>query len=141
MKKKLFLILLVFALGACHGKEVKQPSPESRLSLETFAVIETIRDAFVKNEIEIIRTHSTADGYKDITANKKPSESVELTFTPRWVEIDGDQVTVNVTWKSKWRASGGVISDRGMAVFVLEGRPLKVAKILRANPFLFPEQK
>ncbi len=138
-KTFIFLVFAVF-LSNCSSKEVKPPTPESRTSLEAFALAETIKDAFMKNDISVLRNNSTDAGYKDVTLNKTPFDSVELEFTPRWVEIEDNKVVLNVTWKSQWGASGKTISDRGMAVFVLEDRPLKLAKILRSNPFIFPEK-
>jgi hypothetical protein len=47
---------------------------------------------------------------------------------------------LNITWKSKWTVQGKQLEDRGMAVFVMEGRPLKLSRIMRANPFVAPQQ-
>ena len=140
MKKVVLVLCAVFMLFACGKKEVKPASVESRTSLEAFALAETIRTAFVTNDKETLRLDSTPEGYKDITANTKNFDSVELTFTPRWVDIDGADVTLNVAWKSAWTVAGKKTEDRGMAVFQLEGKPLKVSKILRGNPFIVPAQ-
>lgn len=140
IRKTFILVVLAFFVYSCSSKEVKQPTPESKTSLEAFALAETIKGAFIKNDMAAIRNNSTEAGYKDVTLNKTPFDSVELTFTPRWVEIEDNKVTLNVAWKSQWGASGKTISDRGMAIFVLEDRPLKLAKILRSNPFIFPEK-
>ncbi|TAN39868.1 MAG: hypothetical protein EPN25_09800 [Nitrospirae bacterium] len=141
MKRTAVLLFVVFILAACGGKkEVKQASPESVASAEAFALAETIREAFVKNDRVALQKNSTADGYRDITASKKGFDQIELAFTPRWVEISGSQLNLNVSWKSAWTNAGRKVEDRGMAVFVMEGKPLKVSKILRANPFIYPEQ-
>lgn len=140
MRNKVFLLAFIVLLFSCGSKEVKPVSPESKISLEAFALAETIRAAFIKNDLFSLQNNSTPEGYKDITVNRRPFDGVELTFTPRWVEIEGGQTTLNVAWKSRWTASGKVFTDRGMAVFVLEGSPLKVSKVLRGNPFIFPEK-
>ncbi|MHB8881540.1 MAG: hypothetical protein ACYC69_08560 [Thermodesulfovibrionales bacterium] len=141
MKRIAVVLIAVFMLVSCGGKkEVKQASPESVASAEAFALAETIREAFVKNDRVTVQKHSTADGYRDITASKKGFDQIELAFTPRWVEISGSQLNLNVSWKSAWTNAGKKVEDRGMAVFVMEGKPLKVSKILRANPFIYPEQ-
>lgn len=124
---------------SCGKEKIKPVSGESGQALEAFALAETIREAFIKNDMDTLRENSTEDGYRDITANSKDFDSLELTFTPRWVEIEGQEIYLNIAWKSSWTSSGKQVEDRGMAVFVLEGRPLKVAKILRANPFSHPE--
>jgi hypothetical protein len=127
-------------LFSCGKKEVKIASQESKTAEESFALAEKIRDAFIKNDRDTIQKNTTESGYKNITSNRKSYESVELAFTPRWVEIEKDKVMLNVTWKGKWSAGGKKTEDRGMAIFVMEGRPLKISGILRTNPFIFPEQ-
>jgi hypothetical protein len=69
----------------------------------------------------------------------KRFDSVELTFTPRWVEVEDSTVYLNVAWKGTWIVTGKQIEERGMAIFVLEENPLKLSKVLRANPFRQPE--
>ncbi len=140
MKKAFILLSAVLFLFACGKKEVKPVSSESKTSLEAFALAETIENAFLKKDKETIRQNATPDGFQDVMANTKPYDSVEITFMPRWVEIDDAKVTLNVSWKSTWTAAGRKAEDRGMAVFLMEGRPLKLSKIVRGNPFVFPEQ-
>jgi hypothetical protein len=137
----LMMLLAAVALVSCGKKEVRPPTQESKTALEAFALADKIKDAFMKKDIEAIRVDSTESGYKEVTANRKSYDSVELTFNPRWVEIEQDKVTLNIAWKSTWTAGGKETEDRGMAVFVMEGRPLKLSGILRTNPFTFPEQQ
>lgn len=140
--KNIALILLVCCLAvACSGKkEVKQVSPESRTATEAFTLAEAVKTAFIKNDTATLQKNSTDTGLKDITANRKSFDSVAITFTPRWVEIEGSQLMVNIAWKSSWTVSGRRSEERGMAVFVMEGTPLRVSKILRANPFVFSDK-
>ena len=111
-------------------------SQESKITLEAFALAETVKNAFIVKDNITLKKSSTESGYKDITANTRVFDSVELTFTPRWVDIENNQLHVNISWKSTWIVSGRSTDERGMAVFVMEGTPLKVSKILRANPFI-----
>ena len=140
MKKILLIVLAGVLLVSCGGKEVKQVSQESKTGTEAFALAETIKNAFVVKDAITLRKNSTEAGYKDITANTRTYDSVELTFTPRWVEIEHDKLHVNISWKSTWVISGKSIDERGMAVFTMEGTPLKVSGILRGNPFICPEK-
>ena len=139
MKKIALLIFAVALLVSCSKKEVKQVSQESKTASEAFAVAETIKAAFLKKDSATIQKNTSDIGFRDVTANKKVYDSVDITFTPRWIEIEGDRLLVNISWKSSWTISGRKADERGMAVFVMEGNPLRVAKILRANPFVFPE--
>jgi hypothetical protein len=140
MKKIALLLLASLLLLSCGGKkEVKQVTQESKAATEAFGVAETIRNAFVKKDSATIQRNATEAGFKDITAGRQVFDSVDITFTPRWVEIEGDKILVNISWKSTWMRSGIKSDERGMAVFVMEGNPLKVTGILRANPFILQE--
>lgn len=141
MKKILFVLLAGLMLVSCGKTEVKKESPESKLTQEAFRLAETVKDAFIVKDTITLRKNSTEAGYRDITANTRGYDRVELSFKPRWVEIDGDQLQMNISWTSKWMMSGRATEERGMAVFLMEGTPLKVSKILRGNPFLVPEQQ
>lgn len=140
MKKIALLLLASVLLVSCGGKkEVKQVTQESKTATEAFGVAETIKNAFIKKDLATIQKNSTEAGFKSIAAGKQVFDNVDITFTPRWAEIEGDQMTVNISWKSSWILSGRKIEERGMAVFVMEGNPLRVTKILRANPFILQE--
>jgi hypothetical protein len=140
MKKIAFFLFIGLIFASCGKKEIKQVSQESKITQEAFAVIEKIKNAFADNDNTTLQQNSTSEGFKDITSNKKTFESVEIIFTPRWVEIGDKKVEVNIAWQCAWMGSGRKTEERGMAVFILEGSPLKVSKILRANPFVYPEQ-
>ena len=141
MKKIALVLLVCCAAVSCGGKkEVKQVSQESKAATEAFVLAETIKDAFIANNLDTLQKNSTTEGFRDITANTKTFDRVELSFTPRWVEIESSQLMLNIAWKSTWMRSGQQSEERGMAVFVMEGTPLRVSKILRANPFVFPEK-
>ena len=133
--------IIVALLVSCGGKkDVKPVSQENRSAQEAFSVVEVIRDAYVRKDFPAIQRVSTDDGYREIFNSLRHFDSVELTFTPRWVEMEKSSVSLNVAWKGSWTVGSAVTSERGMAVFLLEGRPLKVSKIVRGNPFKYPER-
>jgi hypothetical protein len=101
MKKILLIVLAGVMLVSCGKKEVKQVSQESKISMEAFALVETVKNAFVVKDTITLRKNSTEEGYKGITANTRTYESVEFTFTPRWVEIENDKLHVNISWKAR----------------------------------------
>lgn len=140
MKKILLLLILSVILISCGKKEIKQISQESKITQEAFALTETIKKAFILKDNITLQKNSTEAGYIDITTNTKKYDSVEFIFIPRWVNIENDQLHVNISWKSSWVVSGRSKEDSGMTVFLMEGSPLKVSKILRGNPFIYPEQ-
>jgi len=140
MRKIALLLSIALLLLSCGKKEVKPVSKDSRATQEAFALAETIKNAFINKDMTALQKNSTEEGYKHITASKKGFDSVELTLTPRWVELEGNRILLNISWKSSWTLSGKKTSDRGMSVFVMEGSPLKLTKILRANPFIYPEE-
>jgi len=136
----LLLCLTIIFLASCGKKEVKPVSQESRTALEAFGLAEKIKTAFTERDLATLKSSSTEKGYADIMTNSKPFDTVSLNFTPRWVEIEDNKILLNIAWKSTWNVSGSSVEDEGMAVFVFEGRPLKLAGILRANPFVLPEK-
>lgn len=136
-------ILLVFIailfLLSCGKKEVKIVSPESKIAQEAFRLVETIRNAYIKNDRETLERNSTNDGYRELIGAIKNFDSAELTFTPTRVDIESSVVSLNISWKGTWVVKDKKTEDRGMAVFVFEGMPLKLAQVQRANPFRQPE--
>ncbi len=136
----IFIYLIgVLLLLSCGKKEVKLVSPESKIVQEAFGLVETIRNAYIKNDRETLEKNSTNDGYRELIGAIKSFDSAELTFTPTRVEIENSAVSLNISWKGTWVVKDKKTEDRGMAVFVLEGMPLKLARVQRANPFRQPE--
>lgn len=133
------LVLLALLLLSCGKKEVRPVSPESKIAQEAFGLAETIRNAYIKNDRETLERSSTKNGYRELIGVIKSFDTAELTFTPTWVEIENSAVSLNISWKSTWVVKDKKIEDRGLAVFVFEGRPLKLSQVLRANPFRQPE--
>jgi hypothetical protein len=134
-----FILSLIFLLASCGKKDVKPVSEDSKIAQEAFRLAEVIKDAYINNDRSTIERNSAKDGYKEIIEVRKSFDSAELTFTPRWVEIEGTTVHLHVAWNGTWIVKGQRTEDRGLAVFVMEGNPLKVVKVLRENPFKQPE--
>jgi len=133
-------VLLVF-IAACGGKkEIKTVSRESTMAQDAFAVAEAVRGAYARKDFTAITDKCTKEGYRDIIDSLRHFDSVDLTFTPRWVEIDKSKVYVNIAWKGTWVVGKDTIRERGMAVFQMEETPMKLSKIVRGNPFKYPER-
>jgi len=130
---------LIFLLASCGKKEVKQVSEDSKTAQEAFMLAEAVKNAYTKKELSAIEKNTTEQGYKDIIEARKNFDSAELSFTPHWVEIEDSKVNLHISWNGTWIAKGKKTEDRGLAIFVMEGRPLKLAKVLRDNPFRNPE--
>jgi hypothetical protein len=124
---------------ACGGKEVKQPSQESQLVLEAFDVAEKLKDAYIHKDRKSLELHTTVDGHRELISSLKNFDHAEITFTPTWAEIEDSSVRLTISWKGTWLISGKTTEERGIAVFILQGTPLKLAQIQRANPFRQPE--
>lgn len=137
----ILLFVALFVLSACGGKkEVKQVSMESRIARDAIGIIESIKESYIKKDLSSISERATKEGYRDIMDSIKHFDSVELTFTPRYVEIEQTKVYLNIAWKGTWLVGNETFRERGMAVFLLEGNPLRLSKILRGNPFKYPER-
>jgi hypothetical protein len=139
LRKTLVLLLVLAALGACSKKEVKPQSEDSKLAVEAFSAAEGMRKAYVAKDFEALRKYATEDGYRSIEKHFGDFDKAELEFANRWVEIEGERLTLNVAWEGTWTVRGEERNGRGMAVFQFEGRPLKLERILRASPFSVPE--
>jgi hypothetical protein len=134
-----YFLILILLLASCSKKEVKHVSEESKIAQEAFRLAETIKDAYIRNDRATLERNSTKDGYRELIGAIKSFDSAELTFTFGRVEIEDSVAYLHVLWKGTWIVKGKRTEDRGMAIFVLEGRPLKLAQVLRANPFRQPE--
>lgn len=135
----LLIFIALFFQVSCGKKEIKQVSPESKLTQEAFELAETLKSAYIRKDRETLEDNSTRDGYRELVGAIKNFESADLTFTPTWVEIKDSTVRLTISWKGTWTIKGKTTEDRGIAIFVLEGSPLKLAQVMRANPFRQPE--
>ena len=135
-----FVGLLIFLLlMSCGKKEVKPVSQESKLAQEAFQVAETLKQAYIKNNRSTLENNSTNDGYRELIGVMKKFDKVELTFTSTWVEIKDSSVYLSVSWKGVWTVGTKSSEERGLAILVLEGTPLKLVRVQRDNPFRQPE--
>ncbi len=135
----LYGLIILFLLSSCGKKEIKPISEESRIAQEAFRLAEVIKEAYIKNNHITIQRNSTKDGYKELIGVMKSFDDVELTFIPKKVEIEDSTIYLTLTWNGIWIVRGKRIEDRGLAIFVMEGRPLKLSRVIRENPFRQPE--
>jgi hypothetical protein len=139
MRRTLIVLISILFLVSCGGKEVKKVSPESKLVQEAFEFAETLKNAYLRNDRISLERNSTQEAYKELIGGIKKFNSAELTLTPTWVEIQDSTIKLTVSWKGTWTVTGKTTEERGIAIFVLEGIPLKLVQIQRANPFRQPE--
>jgi hypothetical protein len=132
-------IFFATLLMSCGKKEVKPVSQESKLAQEAFELAETLKNAYMKKDRETFADNCTNDGYRELIGVIKQFDKAELTFTPTWVEIKDSSVYLSVSWKGIWTIGTKSREERGLGVFVLEGKPLKLARIQRENPFRQPD--
>ncbi len=139
MRKVLFMAMAVLLLGACGKKEVKVQTEDSKLAVEAFALAENLREAYVKKKFSAWEGYSTDRGLRDLNRDLGEFDKVELSFSNRWLEIEDERLVLNVAWEGTWTIRGRERQERGMAVFELTGRPLRLNKILRSSPFTNPD--
>lgn len=138
--KLISIFFILFAFVSCGKKEVKTASYEAKISQEAFSLAETLRAAYVKRDFSAIAEISTQEGYRNILDNIRHFDTAELTFTPKWVELEKQKIYLNIAWKGTWVVSGETTRERGMAVFLFEGTPLKLSRVVRGSPFIYPER-
>jgi hypothetical protein len=140
MKKALILLLIaVLPLLSCGKKEVKKVTDESKTAQEAIVLAEEIKEAYLKRDLAVIEKNTTKEGYRELLGAIKRFDKAELTFSPKWVEIEKTSVSMKIAWSGKWFVGGQTTEERGTAIFIFEGSPLKLSRILRANPFRQPE--
>jgi len=139
MYKVVILSALIIFFASCGKGEVKKVSVESKIAQEAFRLAEVIRDSYIKNDRITLQKNSTKDGYRELIGAIKSFDSAELVFTPRWVEIEDSTVYLHISWNGTWIVKGKRNEERGVAIFVLEESPLKLAQVIRENPFRQPE--
>ncbi len=142
--KKLFtfsflMISALFVFSACSKKQIKPVPQDVTLSQQAFSVLDQVRKAYLEKNDQALKNLTTEEGYSELQKETKPFDSAQLTFDPRWVEMKGETVTVNVEWNGTWVKAGKKTSDRGMAIFELNDRPLKLNRILKGSPFKDPQ--
>lgn len=136
----IYLLMLVLLVVSCGGKrEVKRETEESRIAKEAVAIVEMVKEAYMKKDIETIMRHVSKDTSFSITKDFQRFDFAELIFKPVFTEIQADKVILNISWQGKWYRGSDIFEDRGMVVFIMTNKPLKIDKILRANPFFMPE--
>ncbi len=134
------IVVVCSLIAACGGdKETKKVSEESQLATEAFALAETLRNAYLKNNRKVLEKNSTQDAYRELIGAIKDFDRAELSFTPTWVEILDSTVQLTISWKGVWTVNQKTFEERGSALFVFEGRPLTLAGVQRDNPFRQPE--
>lgn len=142
MKKALIIpiiLLAMFSLVSCSKKEVKQVTDDSKTAQEAIIVSEAIKDAYLKRNLMDIEKNATKEGYREVLGAMKSFDKAELTFMPKWIDMDKTSVSLKIAWNGTWVVKDQTTEERGLAIFVFEGRPLKLTRILRANPFRQPE--
>lgn len=138
--RKILILSLILLLFACGGKkQVKQPSSEYLYTTEAFKVVDEIRVAYQKKDNAGIRKNCSESAYREIIASIKPFDKVEIEFIPVLVEMEEDSIRLYVSWNGRWSYLGTEIEERGLTSFLLKGNPPKVEKILRGNPFKYPD--
>jgi hypothetical protein len=53
--------------------------------------------------------------------------------------MEKDGYKLYVSWNGKWSYLGNETEQRGLAIFLIKGNPPKVERILRGNPFRYPD--
>ncbi len=139
MKKLLIILIALSFLISCGKKEVKQVTYESKIAQEAFTVAETIKEAYLKRNLSEIEKNSTKEGYRELLGAMKSFDRANLIFEPKWIEIGKSTVSLKIVWNGTWVVREQTSEERGTAIFVFEGSPLKLSHILQANPFRQPE--
>ncbi|MEN2986192.1 MAG: hypothetical protein ABDH16_06025 [Thermodesulfovibrionaceae bacterium] len=131
------LFLLIFSCGS--KKQVRVPSFEYTYTNQAFKVVDELRQAYQNKDNLGIRKNCSESAYREIIASIKPFDKAELEFTPVFAEIEADTLRLYISWNGRWSYIGKETEERGLAIFLMRGSPPKVEKIIRGNPFKYPD--
>lgn len=137
------ILLLLLPLISCGKKAIKPPQ-DVATAKDAITLIEELKVAYLEKKRTKLETLSTKKGYISLIGSIKEFNSAELEFTPKWVDIEGDRVDLQLSWEGIWKVTRGEgpetsYHEKGLAVFILRGSPLRLDEIMRDNPFRQPE--
>ncbi|MBI4698030.1 MAG: hypothetical protein HY758_03745 [Nitrospirae bacterium] len=130
------LIILVFISG-CSGKDKVKPSADSLLTTEALNDISIVRTAYQDKNNSALQNYLAPELYESISKQMFFDRN-DLSLSPQIVRIIGTEVMVTVNWQGVWTMKSEARKDRGVAIFVFEGSPMKLVRIDGDHPFLIP---
>lgn len=136
-KNQVIFITLILTLLGCGGKDKVKPSADYLLTTEAIETINVLKTAYQGKDIIKLKGISSSE-IADRVAGGLFFDSAELSFAPRTVRIKDQSVMVNTNWQGTWIINNNTFKNRGIAVFVFEGSPLKLVRIDGDNPFHTP---
>lgn len=143
-KASTVLIILSFIFLSCGGKDKVKPSADSLLATEAIKSINIIKIAYQEKNKDILQNHLDSVIAESVL-KELFFDKAELSFTPRMVQIDASIVMVNLNWQGTWLVKGNSLKNRGVAVLLFEGSPMKLIRVDGDSPFhipfVIPEQK
>jgi len=133
------LALCVLVVSACSDPSKRQPV-DSIIGQEITDILYTLQENYSAKHFSAMSQKCSPEVFDQITKGLKNFESVELEFTPSWIEISADASRVDalVKWDGTWVVDGKEVKKQGSGLFVFEGKPYKVVSLERANPFSQP---
>ena len=135
--KKFSILLLsigILTLFGCGGKKEIRLSPDSLVVKEALIKIEEVRIAYEKMDGLTIRKNLDP-ALAEMVMRGFIFDKARLSFYPKMVDISRSAVKVNLNWEGEWTIRGKGLKGAGSAVFMFEGKPLRLVKIEGDNPF------
>ncbi|WP_028845630.1 hypothetical protein [Thermodesulfovibrio thiophilus] len=139
MKKVLVFLLICFLLSCGGKKQVKPPSEEYSYTQEAFKAVDEMRKAYQNKDNYGIRKYCSESAYREIITSIKPFDKAELEFEPVLGEMESDGYKLYISWNGKWKYLNKETEERGLAIFLIKGNPPKIERIIRGNPFKYPD--
>lgn len=139
MKKIYLLIVIMALLPLSCGKDEVQPSYDSAITLNAIQAVNTIKEAYMAKDTEILGANMDKEIYDGISG-KLVFEKADLSFSkPRTVRISDSNVKVLLNWQCEWTVDR-ILRDRGVSTLVFNIDTMKLIRIEGANPFNTPGQ-
>ena len=135
------LAALALVLLAC-GSQEKRPSQDVLLAEQAAKHIERLRSEYASMSMSGLEALCSAEAYEAIESDLRRHglSPVTIEFVPEWIEISVEgTISVRVGWSGTWKLSRGEEArDKGKAVFVLGGRPMRLQELKGMSPFAAP---
>lgn len=138
-KKILICLIALLMFVSCETAQTQPRNEDSERAVEAFKLAEGLRKAYSDKDMDSMKSLMSDTAFESTIRIVKPFDSVVLKFTPKHVDIDGDDIELTVAWDGLWKVGSKSHEEQGTVMFVISGSPMKVMEIKRTTPFAEPK--
>lgn len=138
-KVALYILICTAFLVGC-GTQAKRPSQDVLIAGQVLKHVERLRMAYSARDMVAMEALIMPEAFREIRYGVKQFSSVDITMEGQWIDIKEDgSIEVRISWAGRWHIDRSLeATDKGVAVFVLSGSPLRLEKVRGLSPFAAP---